>query len=84
MPAILYFVYRIFVSSRVQQLTLAINVCSSAPPIPYRVHKFSIFGEVFGEAGDWLLIVMDEFLMTFALMLQFHPPITLVLPLRLL
>ena len=42
------------------------------------------FRECIWRGGGWLLIVMDEFLITFALMLQLHPPITLVLPWRLL
>ena len=82
-PAILYFISCVFISSRVLQLWPAINARSSASPIPYRVHKFSIFGEVF-RGGGWLLIIMEEFLIPFALMLPLHPPIILVLPLSLL
>ena len=79
----LYFVSCVFVSSRVRQLTPAINARSPAPPIPYRVHCFAFSG--MSLKGGWLAAhVMDEFLITFALMLQLHPPITLVLIWRLL
>ena len=47
----LYFVLCVFISSQVKLLTSAINARSFASPIPYRVYKFSIFGEVFGEGG---------------------------------
>ena len=79
----LYFVSYVFVSSPVRQLTPAINARSPAPPIPYRVHSFAFSG--MSLKGGWLAAhVMDEFLITFALMLQLHPPITLVLIWRLL
>ena len=74
----------VFILSQVQQLTPTINACLSAPPIPYHVHSLAFSRKSSREGNDWLLIVMDEFLITFALMLQLHPPITLVLPLHLL
>ena len=79
----LYFVSCVFISSRVRQLTLAINARSSAPPIPYHVHSYAFSGM---SLEGWSLAahVMGEFLITFALLLQLHPPITLVLPWRLL
>ena len=49
-----------------------------ARPLPQSHPQFRIFGNVFG--GDWLLIVMDEFLLTFTLILQLLPLITLCYP----
>ena len=41
-----------------------------ARPLPqtHIASKVSIFGNVFKKGGDWLLIVMEEILITFAVM----------------
>ena len=71
----LYFISCVVISSRVRQLTPAINARSSNPN-PISRPQFRIFGNVFRRGGDWLIIAIDEFLITFALILQLHPQIT--------
>ena len=72
-PQFLYFVSCVVISSRVRQLTPAINARSSAPPIPYRVHSYA-FSRMSLKGGWSAAHVMNEFLITSALFFNFIRP----------
>ena len=74
-----FFICCIFIlHCKIRPIIPAIHARLSASQSNIASTTLAFSGKAFGERGGWLLVVMDEFSITFALMLSIHQPINFV------